>query len=77
MPTSSQRVEIIQSEGLTLSLLVWRLFRRKPEGYVERVLTANPGLSDLGAFLPVGTRVVFPLDVEVEAKARTVVRLWD
>lgn len=77
MAASNQRVEVIQSEGLTLSLLVWRLFRRKPDGYVERVLTANPGLADVGAFLPVGTRIIFPLDVETKAQARTVVRLWD
>lgn len=77
MAASNQRVEVIQSEGLTLSLLVWRLFRRKPDGYVERVLTLNPGLADVGAFLPVGTRIIFPLDVETETQARTVVRLWD
>lgn len=75
--STSERVEIVESEGLTLSLIVWRLFKRKPEGYVERVLAANPGLADAGFFLPVGTRLVLPLDVETQAQARTVTRLWD
>lgn len=73
----SERVEIVESEGLTLSVIVWRLFKRKPDGYVERVLAANPGLAGLGPYLPVGTRLVLPLDVEAAAKTRTVVRLWD
>lgn len=76
MAASSQRVEVVQSEGLTLSLIVWRLFKRKPDGYVERVLELNPGLADLGAILPVGTRLVLPLDVRTETPKRTVVRLW-
>lgn len=74
---SSERVEIVESEGLTLSVIVWRLFKRKPEGYVERVLAANPGLADAGPYLPVGTRLVLPLDVETQAQPRTVIRLWD
>ena len=72
-----ERTEIVQSEGLTLSLIVWRLFKRKPDGYVERVLARNPGLAELGPFLPVGTKVVLPLDVEPAPKARLVTRLWD
>lgn len=75
--TASERVEIVESEGLTLSVIVWRLFKRKPEGYVERVLAANPGLAGLGPYLPVGTRLVLPLDVETQAPARVVTRLWD
>lgn len=76
MASSSQRVEIVQSEGLTLSLIVWRLFKRQPDGYVERVLKLNPGLADLGVILPVGTRLVLPLDEQSAAPKRAVVRLW-
>ena len=72
-----ERVEIVQSEGLTLSLIVWRLFRRKPEGYVEQVLTLNPGLAAVGPVLPVGTRIVLPLEEQTLKPKRTVVRLWD
>lgn len=74
---ANTRTETVQSEGLTLSLVVWRLFRRKPDGYVERVLDLNPGLADLGPYLPVGTVIVFPLDDVATAPARQVVRLWD
>lgn len=74
---ATTRTETVESEGLTVSLIVWRLFRRKPEGYIERVFDLNPGLADLGPYLPVGTVIVFPLDGVQEAPARKVVRLWD
>ena len=73
------RTETVTAEGFTLSSLVWRLFGRLPEGYVERVLDLNPGLAELGAHIPVGTRIVFPLEeVTAERTSRpVVVRLWD
>lgn len=71
-----QRVEVIQSEGLTVSLLCWRLWKRKPELYVERVLALNPGISEL-PFLPVGMTVILPLDDVPTGRKRTVIRLWD
>lgn len=74
---ATTRTETVQSEGLTLSLIVWRLFKRKPEGYIERVLDLNPGLADLGPAIPVGTVIVFPLDGVTTAPVRKVVRLWD
>ncbi|TVR06618.1 MAG: phage tail protein [Salinarimonadaceae bacterium] len=73
---SSTKLVTIESEGLTVSLLVWRLFRRKPEGYVERVYEMNPGLADVGPVLPVGIQIVFPLDAPSTAPRRRVVRLW-
>ena len=68
----------VRGEGMTLALLIWRHMKRQPEGYLERVLVANPGLADAGAFLPVGTRIVLPLDLpSVESEADRVVTLWD
>ena len=70
-------VETVKSAGLTLPRLVWSLFRRQPEGYVEKVYEANRGLADLGPLLPVGTTITFPLE-EVEAEKKSeAVRLWD
>lgn len=68
----------VKGESVTLSLLVWRRFRRKPEGYVERVLDLNPGLADLGAHIPIGTVIKFPIDrEETKPVEKKTIRLWD
>lgn len=76
--TGNTIVEVVKSEGLTLALLVWRLFKRQPEGYVERVYDMNRGLAALGPFLPVGTKIIFPLDdIPSAIAADEVIRPWD
>lgn len=75
--TLMERAEVVESEGLTLSVIVWRLFKRKPLGYVERVLDRNPGLAELGPYIPVGTKIILPLDQRTSTPIREVVRLWD
>lgn len=76
--TQTTITETVKSEGLTLSLLVWRLFKRQPRGYLERVYDMNRGLGELGPHLPVGTKIVFPLDdVAPVTEATKVVKLWD
>ncbi len=75
----TQRIETVKAEGLTVALLVWALLRRQPPGLVERILDINPGLADLGPILPVGTKIVIPMD-EIDLTrtvAPAVVRLWD
>ena len=71
----------VKGEGITLTLLIWRRFKRKPRGYVERVLDANPGLSDSGPFLPVGAQVKLPLGGIAAATGpgagSKVVSIWD
>lgn len=67
----------VAGEDITLSLLVWRFLKIKPEGYVERVLDMNPGIADIGQFLVVGSRVVLPLDYESQAATQPVITLWD
>lgn len=71
--------EVIRTERMTLSQVVWRMLRRQPRGYVERVLEANQDLSLQTPFLTVGTVVKLPLeDVDRdEATQAPVVRLWD
>lgn len=67
----------VTGEGLTVSLLVWRRFRKQMPGLIERVYDVNPGLSKSGAFLPLGAVVLMPVPppssnvVDVEP-----VRLW-
>lgn len=72
----------VETEGMTLSLILWRRFRRPTSGILEAVLShsANQGLADKGPYLPVGTEVFIPTDVmdEVETDpGDQVVVLWD
>lgn len=72
------QVVTVSAEGLTLSRVLWQFLKRQPEGYIEKVLDANPGLAGAGYFLPVGTVVIFPLDdIPAAQKERPLIRLWD
>lgn len=68
----------VTSEFTTLDLLLWRRYRREVKGLVEDTLDRNPGLSDLGAFLPVGTKVLVDAPAPDAGKAAAaVVSLYD
>lgn len=72
------QIETVTAEGLTLSTLIWRVLKRKPLGYTERVLAENPGLAALGPILPVGATIRFPMDdIAPPTRQTTAVRLWD
>lgn len=78
MQAGNTETIVVKGEAITLSLLVWRRFKRQNTGFVEHVLDINPGLADLGPILPVGTSIIFPIDpLEVQRKERNVVHLWD
>ncbi|WP_420408709.1 tail protein X [Hoeflea sp.] len=68
--------ETVGMEGMTLSQVIWKRFRRQPLGYIERVLELNPGIS-AGIILSVGTVIKLPLDLPTETAETEVVRLWD
>lgn len=67
-------MEVIARQGDTLDRLVWERYGQRL-GALEATLAANPGVADLGAVLPVGTRVALP-DI-TSAPAPAAVRLWD
>lgn len=68
----------VTGDDVTVSKVIWQALRRQPAGYIDVVLARNPGLAELGPFLPVGTVVVLPLDeVPTAAAERPLVRLWD
>lgn len=75
MTDTTERV-VVQGEGLTVSLLVWRRFKRPMPGLVEQVFERNPNLSDLGPFLPVGTEVLLPIPTPRPVEVVTPIRLW-
>lgn len=57
----------IAAQGITVSQLVWRRFRREMPGLVERIYDLNRGLGDLPLELPVGTVVLLPVDTSRDA----------
>lgn len=61
-------------EGETVDQLVWREVGRGSP-VVERVMEANPGLSDSGLFLKHGQVVLIPADADRAAPA-AMTQLW-
>lgn len=77
MTTTFERVEVAGDE-ITLDLIVWRRFKRRKDGIVDRILAANPELAIAGPYLPVGTVVYIPIDAPTPGAARVdAVRLWN
>ena len=60
--------------GETLDALLWRTIGSAP---VEAVLAANPGLAELGPFLPEGTTVIIPAAAAAPLAPAPILQLWD
>lgn len=71
-------VETVTVEGelLTVSLSVWRRFKRPMPGLVEAIHDRNPGLADLGTYLPVGTTFAMPTPTPRAPILLEPIRLW-
>ena len=67
-------MQVRAQQGDTLDALVWRHYGRTA-GVVEAVLSANPGIAELGAILPHGISVTLP-DITPPPQKR-MVQLWD
>lgn len=68
----------VADDAASVALLIWRRFQTRTPGVVERTLTLNPGLADMGLLVPVGAAVTIPIDApEKTVEQRPVVRLWD
>lgn len=69
--------DTVQIEGLTLANVIWRKYRRQPEGFIGKVLDLNPGLA-ANVEIPVGTVIMFPIEEVATVQAtKNVTRLWD
>ena len=66
----------VMGEDLTVSLIVWRRFRTPVPGLVERTLDINPGLADLGHYLPLGTVFLLPIPAPRKPQLLPTIRLW-
>ena len=66
----------VEGEFITVPLIVWRRFKRPMPGLVEQTLDRNPGLAELGPFLPVGTILDMPVPTPREPAILEPIRLW-
>ena len=66
----------VEGEFITVPLIVWRRFKRPMPGLVEQILDRNPGLAELGPFLPVGTIFDMPVPTPREPAILEPIRLW-
>ncbi len=66
----------VAGDGLTVSLIVWRRFRRAMPGLVDQIYDMNVGLADLGPVLPVGTTFNMPIPIPREQQVLEPIRLW-
>lgn len=67
---------VVEGDGITVSLLVWRRFRRPMPGLVEKILDRNPGLAGAGPILPLGTVLDMPVPTPREPQLLDPIRLW-
>lgn len=75
MTTITETVTV-EGDDITLSLIVWRRFKRPMPGLVEAILDLNSGLADLGDRLPVGTTFQMPVPVPRDQTVLDPIRLW-
>ena len=76
--TAAQNIEtyVVDGDGVSIDLIVWRRYRRRTPGLVEQVYALNYGLADLGPLLPRGTVVKIPLQAPPAPTVTQVKRLW-
>ena len=67
---------IVEGDGLNVSVIVWRRFKRPMPGLVEAIYDMNPGLADLGQTLPVGTSLDMPIPIPRDQQVLDPIRLW-
>lgn len=75
--TTTYEEHEVKNEGFTLSRVIWRRFKRPMLGMHERILDLNQGLAAKGPELPVGTKVIIPIDPPSAVRVVEVVQLWN
>ena len=66
----------VAGDSLTVSLIVWRRFKRAMPGLVDQIYNMNVGLAELGPILPVGTVFDMPIPIPREQQILEPIRLW-
>ena len=82
MTVSSYDVVTVGSDYITADLILWRRYRNRAPGMIERLFDDNPHLAKChrySPFLPVGTQVRIPIDYDVLSggpQRKSTVVLW-
>lgn len=66
----------VETEGLTVSVIVWRRFKARSRRVVERIYEEQPALGLVGHYLPVGTVLRIPVDAPRDNATVTPISLW-
>lgn len=66
----------VKRDGMRLDQVARETLGTWTDGIVETIVGLNPGLADLPAILPVGTRIVLPPRPTTAPARRTVARIW-
>jgi phage tail protein X len=72
----------VGSDYITADTILWRRYRNRAPGMIERLLDDNPHLSichRTSPFLPVGTQVRIPIDYDIlsgSAQRKNTMVLW-
>lgn len=68
---------VIQGDGISVDLLLWREYGVRGRSLVERTLEINPGLAALGPIIPHGRSVIVPgLPAQTEITRTPVITLF-
>ncbi|WP_164095149.1 tail protein X [Serratia marcescens] len=67
-------MQVMAQQRETIEMLCYRYYG-KTAGVTEAVMDANPGIADVGVFLPYGYLVEMP--DQVIAPTQDTVQLWD
>ena len=72
----------VQSDYITVDVVIWRRYRTQAPGILEMTLDINPHLAKLhrtSPFLPVGTQLRIPIDPDIlenRPTAKETTQLW-
>jgi phage tail protein X len=72
MNVTSYDLITVGSDYITADIILWRRYRNRAPGLIERLLDDNPHLAKAhrySPFLPVGTQVRIPIDYSILAGA--------
>jgi len=82
MTVTSYDLVTVGADRISVDLIVWQRYRNRAPGMVERMLDDNPHLAKFhrySPFLPVGTQVRVPIDMDIlrgVPKVKATVVLW-
>jgi phage tail protein X len=79
MTEIAREIFTVQSDGMSVDLMLWQRFRRQMPGLLERImaLPENQHLEHCGFVLPLGTAVTIPIEPPPREQELPVISLWD